>query len=88
MTSVISPYGGTLIDLVAHDPQLADRAKRMPAVALTDRALFDLELLATGGFSPLSGFMSQADFESVLQTMRLTDGTLFQIGRASCRERV
>ncbi len=79
MTSVISPYGGRLVNLVAHDPQLADRAKRMPAVALTDRALFDLELLATGGFSPLSGFMSQADFESVLQTMRLADGTLFPI---------
>jgi sulfate adenylyltransferase len=43
------------------------------------RNLCDLELIATGGFSPLTTFMGKADYERVLKEMRLADGTLFPL---------
>ncbi len=46
---------------------------------LKDRQLFDLELLMVRGFAPLSGFMNEADYQSVVKDMRLEDGTLFPI---------
>ena len=46
---------------------------------LTQRQICDIELLLNGGFSPLKGFMIQADYDNVVETMRLTDGTLFPI---------
>jgi sulfate adenylyltransferase len=48
-----------------------------PSWDLTPRQICDLELLSVGAFSPLSGFMTRADYESVCQTMRMTDGTLW-----------
>ena len=50
-----------------------------PSWDLTERQLFDLELLLNGGFSPLQGFMNRADYESVCSSMRLTDGTLWPL---------
>ena len=44
---------------------------------LTDRQICDLELLLNGGFSPLQGFMTENDYESVLNDMRLADGSLW-----------
>lgn len=46
---------------------------------LTARQVCDLELLMNGGFAPLKGFMTQADYEGVVETMRTADGTLFPI---------
>lgn len=46
---------------------------------LKDRQLFDLEMLMVGGFLPLTGFMNEKDYHSVVSTMRLTDGQLFPI---------
>jgi sulfate adenylyltransferase len=79
---LISPYGGKLVDLVvsgeARDELLA-KAGRLPWVQISARSLCDLELLATGAFSPLDRFMGKADYERVLTEMRLSDGTLFPI---------
>jgi sulfate adenylyltransferase len=54
-------------------------AINFPSITLSERQICDIELLLSGGFSPLKGFMSKADYESVLETMRLADGTLWPI---------
>ncbi len=59
--------------------ELLARSSRLPSVQISARALCDLELLATGAFSPLDRFMRKADYERVLTEMRLNDGTLFPI---------
>jgi sulfate adenylyltransferase len=51
----------------------------MAVVDLQPRQLCDLELLLSGGFSPLRGFLGRADYESVCARMRLADGTLWPI---------
>jgi sulfate adenylyltransferase len=80
MTDLIPPHGGVLKDLRLTTEQ-AEAAKTAavdyPSWDLTERQLCDLELLANGGFSPLAGFLGQADYERVLAEMRLTDGTLW-----------
>lgn len=53
------------------------RAHELPALTLSHRQLCDLELILNGGFAPLNGFMTRADYESVLNRMRLADGTLW-----------
>jgi sulfate adenylyltransferase len=75
---LIAPCGGTLVDLTAAPDEL-EHAKSLPAVHLSERALCDLELLATGAFSPLDRFMGSADYERVVNEMRLADGHLFPI---------
>ena len=77
MGTLITPYGGELVNLVDDSEALADKARRLPSLHISDRAMFDLELLATGGFSPLDRFMSKADLESVVAGGRLADGTLW-----------
>jgi len=80
MSDLIPPYGGTLKDLrldAAAADEARARALELPGWDLTERQLCDLELLANGGFSPLAGFMNQADYERVVTDMRLADGTLW-----------
>ncbi len=83
MTELIKPYGGgNLVDLLVAEEEreaIMNRAALLPRIQLTQRNLCDLELLATGGFSPLRKFIGQADYESVLHSMRLADGALFPI---------
>jgi sulfate adenylyltransferase len=79
---LISPFGGSLVDLLVAPEALAEArayANRLPSLQISDRSACDLELLATGAFSPLSAFMRQADFERVVHEWRLRDGTLFPI---------
>ena len=81
-STLITPYRGKLVNLVVSGDkinELKNAANRLPSLQVSERVLCDLELLAVGGFSPLDRFMSQADFQSVLDTMRLADGTLFPI---------
>ena len=77
---LISPYGGALVNLLVPSDQLDEKrayARSLPSIQISSRAECDLELLAVGAFSPLRGFMNQADLQNVLDTMRLTDGRLF-----------
>ena len=79
-SKLIAPYGGKLVNLVATGKErdvLIERTKGLKAIQISQRALNDLELLATGAFSPLDRFMDKADYERVLSEMRLSDGTLF-----------
>jgi sulfate adenylyltransferase len=80
---LISPYGGKkLVNLVVNGKErdeLLARAARLPSIKISMRSLCDLELLATGGFSPLDRFMGKADYERVLHEMRLGDGTLWPL---------
>lgn len=75
------PHGGVLKDLIQRDEGIREALKQealfLPALELTERQLCDLELILNGGFSPLEGFLNKADYESVVENLRLTDGTLF-----------
>ena len=59
--------------------KLRVEAGGLPSWDLTPRQICDLELLMNGGFAPLKGFLGQADYEGVLDSMRLGDGTLWPI---------
>lgn len=80
--TLISPYGGQLKNLLVPPAEMAgvkDYAHQLPSIQVSERVACDLELLATGAFSPLDRFMGQDDFQRVLDDMRLADGTLFPI---------
>ena len=82
MSILVTPYGGHLIDLFEPETtraELARHAATLPSIQLSERSRCDLELLATGAFSPLDRFIGRADYEAVLATMRLANGTLFPI---------
>jgi sulfate adenylyltransferase len=77
--TLISPFGGQLVNLLVPEEARAELmayASTLPSLQLSERAMCDLELLATGGFSPLDRFMGQADHQRVLDEMRLADGHL------------
>ncbi|MFQ5893131.1 MAG: sulfate adenylyltransferase, partial [Nitrospinota bacterium] len=77
MQDLIAPHGGRLVNRVLEaDERLAaeERAAELPQVALNARAISDLELIATGVFSPLEGFMDRENYLSVLKNMRLANG--------------
>jgi sulfate adenylyltransferase len=79
---LICPYGGRLVNLVVAEEEkdaLAVEAGELPSIQLSARSVCDLELMATGAFSPLDRFMGKADYDSVLETMRLANGMLFPI---------
>src|SRR4051794_1840189 len=80
--SLISPYGGILTNLISSDEERAEllaRAKELPFIQISGRSLCELELLATGAFSPLSRFMDRRDYNRVLNEMRLANGMLFPV---------
>ena len=76
------PHGGALVNLMAQPEralELRSQSREWPSWDLTPRQLCDVELLLTGGFSPLRGFMSRADYERTCGEMRLADGTIWPI---------
>ncbi|WP_435103506.1 bifunctional sulfate adenylyltransferase/adenylylsulfate kinase [Arhodomonas sp. AD133] len=80
MSHLIEPHGGTLKELyLAEDEAAAEkrRATEYPSWDLSQRQLCDIELLLNGGFSPLEGFLTPADYDRVVDEMRLADGTLW-----------
>jgi len=79
---ITEPYGGKLVNLLVSGEErqeLLEKSKRLPSVQISARAMCDLELMATGAFSPIDRFMGKADYERVLTEMRMVDGTLFPI---------
>ena len=81
-STLISPYGGEMVDLVVPQEEADDlraRATGLPSIQLSDRAACDLELLATGAFSPLDRFMGERDYRRTVGEMRLDNGTVFPI---------
>ena len=79
---LISAYGGALVDLLVDESrrvELKAQSREWPSWDLTQRQLCDLELLLSGGFSPLTGFLGRRDYESVRDHMRLADGMLWPI---------
>ena len=79
---LVSPYGGALVNVVVDGGRASELRKAStywPSWDLTPRHLCDLELLLSGAFSPLRGFLGSADVASVCADMRLSDGTLWPI---------
>ncbi|WP_448600515.1 sulfate adenylyltransferase [Thermoleptolyngbya sp.] len=75
-------HGGTLINRICTPEQrqeFLDKADFLPRLRLDERAVSDLELIAIGGFSPLTGFMEQADYQRVVDEMHLANGLPWSI---------
>ncbi|HLI51851.1 MAG TPA: sulfate adenylyltransferase, partial [Thermomicrobiaceae bacterium] len=76
------PHGGSLVDRVVPLDEVAAftaEAESLPSLRLTTRGLCDLELLANGGFSPLTGFMTRNDYQETVKTMHLANGLVWTI---------
>lgn len=79
---LVPPHGGELINLILDREGAADakaESRGFPSWDLTARQICDLELLLNGGFSPLRGFMTKADYEGVCHNMKLASGLLWPI---------
>ena len=77
MEQLISPYGGQLVNLIASPERTVElklAALDFASLDINWQQQCDLELLLNGGYSPLTGYMGQADYASVLQNLRLADG--------------
>ncbi|WP_371259608.1 sulfate adenylyltransferase [Calothrix sp. 336/3] len=78
----IAPHGGQLVNRIATPEQrefFLSKGDYLPRVELDQRAVSDLEMIAIGGFSPLTGFMNQQDYDRVVTEMRLANGTVWSI---------
>lgn len=78
-----TPHGGVLKDLLQRDAgiksELLKEADTLQDIQLSERQLCDLELILSGGFSPLEGFMNEKDYNGVVNDLRLADGALFSM---------
>ncbi|MEH2325297.1 MAG: sulfate adenylyltransferase [Nostoc sp.] len=78
----IAPHGGQLVNRIATPEQRAEflsKAEFLPRVQLNDRAVSDVEMIAIGAFSPLTGFMNQEDYDRTVTEMRLANGVVWSI---------
>jgi sulfate adenylyltransferase len=78
----IAPHGGQLVNRVLRGELCAaalERAASFPRIALTRMAVSDLEMISVGAFSPLTGFMTRADYDSVIDDMHLSNGLAWTI---------
>ena len=77
---LIPAHGGELVQLIVsaeRSAELKSHSREWPSWDLSARQLCDLELLLSGGFSPLRGFMTRADYDGVCNNMRLASGVLW-----------
>jgi sulfate adenylyltransferase len=80
--TMIAPHGGELVDRRIPEGERAERlqkAQELKKVVLGPRPLSDLEMISTGVFSPLAGFMVREDYESVAETMHLANGLVWSM---------
>jgi sulfate adenylyltransferase len=73
----IAAHGGQLINRIASEEQRAtflEKGESLPRVQLDNRAISDLAMIAIGGFSPITGFLGQADYNGVVNDMHLASG--------------
>ena len=78
----IAPHGGHLVNRLATPAEataLQERLFMLPRLALTPRGVWDLDMIGVGAFSPLEGFLTRADYESVVERMRLANGLPWSI---------
>jgi sulfate adenylyltransferase len=81
-TPQIAPHGGTLVNLLAADAEadaLRAEAEHLPKLVVSERELADLEMLAVGALSPLTGFQGERDYHSILERMHLENGLAWAI---------
>src|SRR5260370_2893152 len=79
---LIAPHGGELVlnrASQAEQAELRELAQSLPQLVIGSRQLADLEMLAIGAYSPLSGFLTRADYLSVVNTMHLANGLPWSI---------
>ncbi len=79
---LIQPHGGTLVNRIVDADKAASlkaAAADLPKVTLSAKQACDLEMIAIGAFSPLTGFVKQADFEGICKNMHMADGTVWPI---------
>ncbi len=76
---LIPPHGGALINRINENGRLGPYRGDDPALVLTERQQCDLEMIAVGAMSPLTGFVNQADYDSICEKMTLADGTAWPI---------
>jgi sulfate adenylyltransferase len=82
MSDLISPHGGKLKPLLLKGEELKEgieRAHSLPQIRMTSRERDDLIMMGIGAFTPLEGFMGQADWKQVCGEMRMADGTFWPI---------
>lgn len=80
--STIKPHGGTLVNRVAtgeEREQLLKQAGQFKQIQVNKWTISDLDLIGVGAFSPLTGFLNEADYRSVVDNIRLADGTVWSI---------
>lgn len=81
MTAIL-PHGGTLVDKIITGPKqkaLLQAAEELFPIRVNSWTISDLDLIGVGAFSPLTGFMNESDYRSVVTDMRLADGTVWSI---------
>ena len=79
---LIRPHGGTLVNREVtgvERERLIESAAGMPALRLGAREISDLEMIATGAYSPLEGFLDRSDYSAVCSNMRLANGVAWSI---------
>ncbi|HET7579659.1 MAG TPA: sulfate adenylyltransferase, partial [Bacillales bacterium] len=81
-TTTIEPHGGKLVERELKGKKknkYLKKAKSMPSLTLSKWSISDVELIAIGGFSPLTGFMGKEDYLSVLDNLRLANGLVWSL---------
>ncbi len=82
MKGLIAPHGGKLVNRIADDKRKAElikEAEGLKSITLSAKQSCDCEMIGIGAFSPLTGFMGKADFNSVIDSMKLSDGNAWPI---------